>query len=70
MSDKDFTSKLAAGMRRAKQPGTTEASVTPAAMTPAAAIPQESTARPSAATPSASPQDPWKELHPKRIWPD
>lgn len=67
MIDKDFTSKLAAGMRRAKQPAEAEASVPAAAVTTTT---QASAARPPAAVSSASPGDPWKDLHPQRIWPD
>lgn len=67
MIDKDFTSKLAAGMRRAKQPAETEASVPAAAVTTTT---QASPARPPAAASSTNPGDPWKDLHPQRIWPD
>lgn len=67
MTDKDFSAKLAAGMRRAKQPGQTETNMTPAAasMTP---IPEPAAV--DRATPAANPESPWKDLHPKRIWPD
>lgn len=67
MTDKDFTSKLTAGVRRAKQPGSIETSVPPA---PAVTTTQASTAQSSAAASSTHPEDPWKDLHPKRIWPD
>lgn len=71
MTDKDFSAKLAAGMRRAKQPGQTESNMTPAAasMTP---IPESKpvTAATDRAAPTANPEGPWKDLHPKRIWPD
>lgn len=67
MTDKDFTSKLAAGMRRAKQPGTIETSVPPA---PAVTTTQASTAQSFTAASSTHPEGPWKDLHPIRIWPD
>ena len=72
MTDKDFSAKLAAGMRRAKQPVQAESNVSPAASAASMAPNQTSTALPAAATasPSANPESPWRDLHPKRIWPD
>lgn len=70
MTDKDFTSKLAAGMRRAKQPAQAESSVPPTATPPSAASTKTSAARPTTAASSANREGPWKDLHPKRIWPD
>lgn len=74
MSGKDFASKLAAGMRRAKDPTATTATA-PAAPTPApVATPPVSTRAASPLAPvrsGASPTDnPWTNLHPTRIWPD
>lgn len=68
MIDNDFTAKLAAGMRRAKQPGQVEASVPPA--TPAPVVTTTQASRPNIAASSAGSKGPWKDLHPKRIWPD
>ena len=67
MTDKDFASKLAAGMRRAKEPAAMEASV------PAAAPAPVPVARPAAqpSRPAKTGHDnPWTNLHPTRIWPD
>jgi len=68
MSKKDFANKLAAGMRRAKQ------SPAPRAVAPAVAVRARAGVKPRRArqndpTPSSS-LDPWRDLHPKRIWPD
>lgn len=72
MSKKDFTGKLAAGMRRVKQPPLPQ----PDATTPAAATPgSKSTtttrvARQADRPPPVNSDDPWENLHPERIWPD
>ena len=50
MSDNDLSSKLAKGMRRAKEPA--PGSTTPAASTPAASAPHAPAATPSAAVQS------------------
>jgi hypothetical protein len=70
MSKKDFANKLAAGMRRAKQ------SPAPRAVTPAVTVRARAgagvkprRARQNHPSPSSSP-DPWRDLHPARIWPD
>lgn len=72
MSEKDFAGKLAAGMRRAKQPP----SLQPDAAAPAAFTPGGKdaatmrVARQADLVPPVSPDDPWDNLHPERIWPD
>lgn len=67
MTDKDFASKLAAGMRRAKEPAAMEASVPAAAPAPApVARPAAQPSRPAA----TGHGNPWTNLHPTRIWPD
>ena len=64
MIEKDFASKLAAGMRRAKQAPAVEVSA------PASApAPPRAAARPSG-RPTACPDNPWNDLHPARVWPD
>ena len=72
MSKKDFTGKLAAGMRRAKQPP----SLQPDATTPVATTPGSKgtvttrVAHEADRSPPVNPDDPWENLHPERIWPD
>lgn len=91
MSDNDLASKLARGMRRAKQPTPpdTHAAAPVAASSSVArerALADEAPAtagtynRPSRPAerfadqtdqvPPASLDQPWENLHPKRIWPD
>lgn len=68
MSEKDFAGKLAAGLRRARQPAPgAQASSAPAA---APATPASRVARQSDQSPPASLDRPWDNLHPARIWPD
>ena len=70
MIEKDFAGKLAAGMRRAKQPSTAETSVPAATTSSATVAAQPVTARRAGESLSVSTEDPWANLHPKRIWPD
>lgn len=66
MINKDFASKLAAGMRRAKEPA---AAVSVPAAAPAPAPVARPVAQPS--RPATKGHDnPWSDLHPTRIWPD
>lgn len=68
MSEKDFAGKLAAGMRRAKQSPTPRATA-PADAAHVGASVKACRARQSDQSPVPSP-DPWRDLHPERIWPD
>lgn len=72
MSGKNFAGKLAAGMRRAKQPPSLQPDTTAeAAATPAGkgtATPR--VARQADRSPSVISDNPWDNLHPERIWPD
>lgn len=71
MTDKDFASKLAASMRRAKEPSATPASV-PATVTTSVPVtpPPPRHARPSSQAAGTRLDNPWTNLHPTRIWPD
>lgn len=71
MNEKNFSGKLAAGMRRAKQPGATEAAV-PGAPTTSSVTPPAPPAAPrrnDEPSPTRS-AGPWADLHPMRVWPD
>ena len=85
MSDNDLSSKLAKGMRRAKEPGTggttpaghppaaSNVAIQPDAKAPAGTRPRTSGKRfaeQGDQAPPASLDRPWDNLHPKRIWPD
>lgn len=70
MSEKDFSGKLAAGMRRAKQPGAAEPTA-PAAPNKSSttAGAQNVTPRQTGEAASAGSEN-RRALHPKRVWPD
>ena len=71
MNEKNFSGKLAAGMRRAKQPGATEAAVPVVPSTSSVPPPPPPTAaRQSGESLPARTAGPWADLHPKRVWPD
>ena len=66
MTKKDFASKLAAGIRQAKG----QSSPAPENKSAAPSAPAPKFARQANQSPPASLDDPWKNLHPQRIWPD
>jgi hypothetical protein len=68
MSEKDFSGKLSASMRRARQSAT--ALEAPTAPDAAPAAPLSRYARQDDQAPPASLDRPWDNLHPARIWPD
>lgn len=72
MTEKDFASKLAAGMRRARQspPAPTPARAPVAAASPSRVAPRTRFARQADQSPPTNLDRPWDDLHPKRIWPD
>jgi hypothetical protein len=69
MSEKDFAGKLAAGMRRARQSPTPDATAPADAVHGGASV-KARCARQSDQSPPPSLDQPWRDLHPERIWPD
>ena len=69
MSKNDFSTKLAEGIRRAKnEPDAKSVSTSASKQTAATARPARKPD--TSSTPKSTTDQPWENLHPTRIWPD